>query len=331
MTPNSTVPNSMTPHSMTPHSIAVGFGELDSSQGAVRWAAEQCRQRGCWLHLVTVGGEHAAAGVREALEGERRAILAERPEVAIAVDVLDGAPTDALQRAAQHADLLVIGALTSRGLRLLVHDGDAATLAAQDVCPVVLVPASWDAVRGGIVVGLADDTSSDRALRRAAELAVDTGASLTIVHAWRTASRSVQSLWRAREAHEERLARAVRLARVGHEALRIAAALHEGPPGDALRAAARDASLVVLGTHRAGILPALIHGSLADEVLENARTPLCIVSQQAHPSASTVPDGSPGRALIPRDRAVLVESGGHGPAQFRPLGREAPGAEGSAS
>src|SRR5690606_38327188 len=150
-----------------------------------------------------------------------------------AVDVLDGAPTDALQRAAQHADLLVIGALTSRGLRLLVHDGDAATLAAQDVCPVVLVPASWDAVRGGIVVGLADDTSSDRALRRAAELAVDTGASLTIVHAWRT----VQSLWRAREAHEERLARAVRLARVGHEALRIAAALHEGPPGDALRAA----------------------------------------------------------------------------------------------
>lgn len=320
-------PHSITPHSMTPHSIAVGFGELESSQGAVRWAAEQCRRRGCWLHLVTIGGERAAAGIREALEDERRAILAEQPEVAVAVDVLDEAPTDALHRAAQHADLLVIGSLTSRGLRLLIDDADVALASEEEVCPVVLVPGSWDAAGEGVVVGLADDTSSDRALRRAAELAVDIGTSLTIVHAWRSASRAVQSLWREREAHEERLARAARLARVGHDALRIDAELHEGSAADALRGAAGDASLMVVGSHRVGILPALVHGTIVDEVLEHARTPLCVVPQHAHPVAPAVQEDSPGRALIPRDRAVLVELGGYRPTQLRPVGREAPGAE----
>lgn len=230
------------------------------------------------IHLVTAAGERDRARARSQLDAARARILERAPETEVRSQVFDEGPIDAIVRAGEESDVVVLGGLVTHGLRLLIDETNALTIASRIACPVVLVPPGWAPQRGAVVVGLSDDESSETALRFAGEYAVDAHRELMILHAWLPDDAAGDASARIeRESHREWLARAGRLLRERFEGLATIEELYQGTAADALRVAGTGASLIVLGTHRRGLVPSLVHGSVSRALLEGVRAPLCIV------------------------------------------------------
>lgn len=259
-----------------PLTLAIGYAEGGSSRGAVAWAIERCRGRAAHLRLMTTAGGHLGPHARDALDEVRSRLQTALPDAEVRIDIHDEDPVDALISAAQDVDLLVLPAPTERGLRLLVNEARALDVAAHVSTPVVIVPADWAPTHGGIVVGLAADDSSETALRFAAESALSRGETLTIAHAWTPGDDSLQD----RQVHREHLARTGRVLRARFPQLRTAEELHQGSADEMLRVVGDDATMIVLGTHRRGLLPALVHGSTTRALIDTCSAPLCIVPPQ---------------------------------------------------
>jgi nucleotide-binding universal stress UspA family protein len=139
--------------------IIVGIDGSGHSQRALEWAAREAGLRQVPLTVLTVhqavrgwaggpvdhpGDESATARAGELAQGATDKALDEiggqrPPEVA--VRAVNGIPSEELLRAAEQAEMLVIGARGAGGFAHLLMGSVSSQVAQHARCPVVLIPA----------------------------------------------------------------------------------------------------------------------------------------------------------------------------------------------
>jgi nucleotide-binding universal stress UspA family protein len=140
------------------HRIVVGVDESDGAQAALRWAVREAHLRGvtlaavsAWSFPVPLGFPYAEIqGVASVdFHARAEATLATAVEKALADEgvhvpvesrVVMSHPVAALTKAAEGADLLVVGARGRGGFAGLLLGSVSRACAEHATCPVVIVP-----------------------------------------------------------------------------------------------------------------------------------------------------------------------------------------------
>ncbi len=147
------------PVSPTLRRIVVGFDEGAGSHDALAWGIELARSAGAHLHLISVVPQAAStwwvAGDapidpmsvdrwvedrEEGLAEAARAGLADAGDIATSFEVVPGTPTRELLRAADGADLLVVGSRRWATLAHLALGSVSEPVVRHSACPTLVVP-----------------------------------------------------------------------------------------------------------------------------------------------------------------------------------------------
>jgi nucleotide-binding universal stress UspA family protein len=145
--------------------IGVGVDGSVESSVALAWALERCRRTGQPVRLVSVVEEEAGSmGIDFAEQTTReasariaavgRSVHAERPDVAVELDVVHGPVAWALSHAVGQNDLLVVGTPAGGAASDHVLGSRSVQIAAAARGSVVVVPPLVGARRRGVVVGI---------------------------------------------------------------------------------------------------------------------------------------------------------------------------------
>jgi nucleotide-binding universal stress UspA family protein len=266
--------------------IVLGYDGSESSAVALGWLAERAARRPARVEIIMIGGTLLQDDFgRDAglMEAERR--LRDRaPEAEVDSHRFTGKMPDSLLERARGADLLVIGSHRGRPLWSALAGWMPMRVASRSHTPVAVVPETWEATTGKIVVGLDDDDSSSAALEFAALEAATAATPLVLVHTWQMPVPQMEgsvallaSPIETRAVHRRVLREAIQRAQSAHPDLVIEQLLEQTNPASALLNAARGASMLVLGTHHRGALAGALLGSIGQDVLLQCRIPVCIV------------------------------------------------------
>ena len=282
--------------------ILVGIDEESASQVAVDWVIARAQTRPVAIALYTAFDMITSDPIQDVdlLERTQARIEAAAPGTVVTTELADRSIHEGLAERSADADLLVIGSHPHRRVRSILTGALPAAIISRTRCPMVVVPDDWTPAGDRIVLGVADDDSSDAATGFAADEARAAGVPLDAVHAWRLPVPSmdaVSSLIVPPEAlqaiHEELLTRVTeRLGADAGDAV-IRGILRHGDGGIELEATLDEASLLVLGTHRHGPAVGALLGSTVQHLLHRGRVPIAIVpnhepaghghpAQQAH-------------------------------------------------
>ncbi len=263
---------------MTEHVILALDGGAANAV-AERWVAERCRHFDVDVEVTTVL-EHVplAAGYPDVERDRRRERLdrvAERlrerlPDASVHVELRQGDIVDELLDASKAANLLVIGMTYVDAIDELAHLPLGLRLAGRTGGVLVVVPTAWSGGGSGVVVGWDPDAASDAAMTFAAREARHAASALTIVHAGGGAPP------RELEVVAERI-------RASHPDTPVNVVPNERSAADAILEAARDAALVVVGSHGRGPLEDLLIGSVSEHVLARSSVPVAIAPVPAEP------------------------------------------------
>lgn len=288
----------------THRTVVVGYDGSPASEAAVTWAAEEATRRHAPLRLVhalalaivrrPIGPavmlridpiRHAAERL---LDATCQRVRSAHPELKIDAVATVADPAPVLLHEATHAGLLVIG---SRGLgefRDLAAGSVMAHVATHAPCPVVVVPASWDAGRKDppeVVVGVDGSQNSMATVDFAFEQAQATTASLTAVLAWRdpvwTGPGDQLPLVYDQHQLEQESAAVLAESIAGHTDkypdIPVTERLVRGHADDVLVEAARSAQLLVVGSRGRGAFRGLLLGSVSRSLLHHAPCPVAVV------------------------------------------------------
>lgn len=266
--------------------IVLGYDGSTGSRTALDWVAVRAARDNARVELVTVTNmvtSHYENTERELARAER--LLHDlAPGVHVESHRIDGRMPTTLLKDARNADLLVIGLHQQRPLRTALTGWMPQRLSARANGPVALIPEGWTLVDGPVVVGVDDDPSSDEALMFAAAEAQTTLSPLRIVHAWSMpvptlegSSALLASPLQVKESHRRILRDALHRVQEAFPTLTVEEALVADNPPAALLHRSMDASLVVIGTHRRGVMAGGFFGSVAQDVLGQIRCPVAIV------------------------------------------------------
>jgi nucleotide-binding universal stress UspA family protein len=266
--------------------IVVGFDAAEPSFVAIDWVAERAARGHRRVEIVTVGAEDPlpeSAGDLAIRDAERR--IADRaPGAEVQTLSLRGRMPDALIRAAENADLLVIGAHRQRPVRSAVTGWLPLRTVVRSHIPAVVVPDDWSFNDGPILVGADDDDSSAGAVRFAGAEAKGSDQSLTVLHAWLMPVQTTEgpgallaSPTTLEAAHQQILEQAAAQVTAAQPAVAVEKLLVHDNPSSALLAHAVGASLLVLGTHHRGLIAGAILGSVCQDALWLAHLPVCVV------------------------------------------------------
>jgi nucleotide-binding universal stress UspA family protein len=150
-----------------------------------------------------------------------------------------------------------------------------------------MIPAGWVQGDDPVTVGIADDGTSDAAMNVGISEAAATSTALRLVHSWLMPSPTfdaAEALTMDSEAvidaHRQTLDTAVQRVLKEHPALTVERHLIRDSRSAALLRFASKSSLLVIGTHRRGVLVASLLGSVAQDVLWRADCPICVVPPQ---------------------------------------------------
>lgn len=266
--------------------ILVGVDSESASEMAVDWAIREAQRQPSEITLLTAVDLLTSDPLDdgELLDRERDRVLASAPAVPVSTAVVEGSIPEVLKRYARRSDLLVIGSHRSRHWQSVLTGNLPLGMARTLTCPLVIVPDDWKPRSGPVTVGLADDASSDAALRRAGEFAQVGSGDLRLVHAWtrRPEPSDPVSLYLdtpsdPQRPHRQRLARARRRASRRLPGLTVHEHLYEGAAFAGLLHLSEQAELIVIGSHRRGPLAGLILGSVARQLLHFSKVPVCVV------------------------------------------------------
>ncbi|MBA2953238.1 universal stress protein [Nocardioides sp. MAH-18] len=286
----------MTTQKQNPH-VVVGVDGSSDNLGAVRYAVAEAAAREAVLRLVHVVPDYLPVSPMfpltpdELMETgtiilQESATLARASDPTVRVEgrLCCGTRSVRLAEAAEHAALLVVG----RDARPLSHRllrGDLATgVAARAKVPVVVVPATWEPERRGVVlVGVKAPKHAAELLAVAFATASRAGAKLVVVHAWKLPSayddiieaRVDTESWR-REATLE-VEALLRDGRTAYPDVEVEVRIVHDHAGHALVEASRAADLLVIVRREHGVPAALHLGSTARTVLHAAHCPVEVV------------------------------------------------------
>ncbi|MHC5704613.1 universal stress protein [Streptomyces sp. PKU-MA01144] len=278
--------------------IAVGVDGSDGSLAAADWAADEAALRGAPLRLVyaTQWIPHQPQAVRmtheeraeeagDVLGAMEERVRTRRPELTLAAEEVEDAPTRVLLDAGAQADVLVVGTHGLSGIGGFMVGSVGQEVVADAKQPVVLVRPDYreDAHgthgRNKVVLGLDIADPADEVLEFAFDYAARRGVPLHVLHSWHA-----PFLHRHRVAAEtdsgpqaeiaSALAQAVRPFRDKYPAVDVSEESAIGRPADRLVEEAADARLVVLGRHRG-------HGShigsTTHALIHHAACPVAVV------------------------------------------------------
>ncbi|WP_033439138.1 universal stress protein [Saccharothrix sp. NRRL B-16314] len=280
--------------------IVVGVDGSASALTAVQWAAEEAARHRAPLKLVhafllPVRGypEIVLTGheVREAFAQQGRRWVDEAaataraavPDVEVETSVVVDRPAAALIAASHGARSVVLGSRGLGGFSGLLVGSVAVAVAAHGKSPVVVVR---DGIRrdGPVVVGVDGSPTSEEAIAFAFAEASLTGAPLTAVIAWTdflvdSAYDSRFTVdWSQVEDEQQRLL-AERLAgwQEKYPDVRVDRVVVHDRPVRALLDAAKDAWLLVVGSHGQGGFAGMLLGSTSQALVHHAPCPLAVV------------------------------------------------------
>src|SRR4051812_22113697 len=288
---------------MTEQRVVVGVDGSASSDAACAVAAAEAGMRRLPLTLVhtweapypvfaDVGwmplpllpeSSELEAVARQTLTRTAELVTRIAPQVAVDVRLVQSDPTEALLDASRRASLLVVGGV-DRGRHELGWLGPVPLhVAGHAACPVIVVPtgASSD---GAVVVGVDDSGLSAPAVAYAFEQAERWGRDLVAVHAfsstWASFVTDSVQLEQLHEAARAELSEAMAGWAEKFPDVRVTALVSTEHPVRALRCAATDASLLVLGSHGRGAVARYALGSISTTLLRVAPCPVAIVTRQ---------------------------------------------------
>ncbi|AVV44738.1 stress protein [Streptomyces sp. P3] len=194
--------------------VVAGVDGSAESLAAAAWAAREAERRHGPLHLVHAWDWHSRREEREIASAAQRHLArrflrqavehvrAECPDVRLAEEQREGPAVTALLKAADQADLMVLGSRGRSGFTGFLVGSVALGVVAKSTCPVVLVRADEEAADEHVPAG--DGSAATDTGYRDVVLAVDLGeacdeviefafeaarlrnARLRAVHAWHT-------------------------------------------------------------------------------------------------------------------------------------------------
>ncbi|MFF4615552.1 universal stress protein [Nonomuraea jabiensis] len=279
--------------------IVVGYDESPGSEQALRWAVEDAQLRKLplavchawhWPYLrrpvdKEVLAQLRATGTAVAEEGVRRA-----RELAPALDVRPlvgkGVAAAVLLQAAHDAELLVLGSRGQGGFEELRVGSAAVQVPAHSARPVVIVGPGNVPEREGkarIVVGADGSPAGQGALEFAFEEAELRDGSVTVVCCWDDAGDlSGQDGLPFVDRRELRVNAeacfrdAVSALICRHPDVPVTTEFVAGRPERAVIDAARDATLLVLGSRGVGSTPTMLVGRVTQAALAAAECPVAV-------------------------------------------------------
>jgi nucleotide-binding universal stress UspA family protein len=280
-----------------PEPVVIGVDGTPGCEGALRYGTAEARRLGTRVLLVHVvpGFVPVAAlmpltpddltdiGARILARSEQTARQL-APDVEVEARLRHGARSVELSRIAHDAPLLVVGR-TERSPVERAFAGDTGTaVAARSSVPCVSVPGDWQRPEVGVVlVGVKSRVDADVLLDHAFALAVEHGARVRVLHAWRLASEYddiIANHTRAAEWTERSLRELDTLLEPCRERfpdVQVETVAVHDQPAHALAKASRDADLLVL-LRRPRDIPALRHlGATGRAVLHGAVCPVVVV------------------------------------------------------
>ncbi|WNV76277.1 universal stress protein [Geodermatophilus sp. DSM 44513] len=178
--------------------VVVGADGSECGLRAVRWAAEDAARRGAPLRVVHATphlGHRGVAGspaaglprARGATAQAYTAAVHTAPSVPVSTEVVPGDPVAALLRAAEEAQLVVLGITTTGAADELVLASVAQRVAARSPRPVVVVPRSRPGGTGSrpdvAVLGLGEREDDEPVAVFAADAALRSRTPLLVLHA----------------------------------------------------------------------------------------------------------------------------------------------------
>ncbi|MFE7814667.1 universal stress protein [Streptomyces sp. NPDC057433] len=311
-----------------PRTITIGFDGSAESRAAAEWAAREAKVRGLPLRLVEVreslpepvarapfpgaqtGRQEKGGGEAEALPadgwgttpGEAATGLRLRhPGVEVTTEQVAGRPHEVLVKAAEDAELLVLGSRGMSGFAGFLVGSVGLAVVARTERPVVLVRAGEQAADEHepdptgipsaatryrpVLLGVDADRPDDAVIRFAFAEAARRGTGLRVLHGWNLPPYYVHGLPADPDVYrviaEERtatLAKVLRPWRAEFEDVDVVEESFGGSPSIRLIDASREASLVVVGRRVRRNPFGIRIGSITHAVLHHSAAPVAVVA-----------------------------------------------------
>ncbi|WP_082569114.1 universal stress protein [Microbacterium sp. Root180] len=286
--------------------IVLGYDGSVASVAALSWTAARSARGSTRVDVVLVASPFSkdrAPGLERL--GDAEAFLRERvPGLEVELHRLDGSVPESLAEAAEGADLVVIGIHPGHPIRAAAAGWSPLRVSIRATAPVCMVPVGWVEGDDPVTVGVADDASSQSAIDFGVAEAIATGVSVRLVHSWLMPSPVFDygtaiavDPTAVIEDHRKILRAGVERVLHGGPAVAVESELIRDSRAAALLRFASRSSLLLIGTHRRGVLAGSLLGSVAQEVLWRADCPVCVVPPQQRrepgltPATSTVEAG----------------------------------------
>lgn len=280
----------------TTRPVAVGVDGRPGSAGALRYAVTEARRRQAPLKLVHVVPDSYSVGPvipwtdlhgigADILDQEVNTAQRMAPDLTITSELVVMDRGGGIVKAAESAQLVVVGRETRHGLDRLLTGTTTAKVAANAACEVVVVPSFWvdDHPHGRVVVGVKSSNNTHELLAQAFTEASARSAVLTAVVAWqlpdpyfdRIEARTHAEDWEAQGNKEiEDLAAHWCTA---YPEVRFETRVVHGPPARVLLHASTDSDLLVVSRRRLTLPPYGHLGGVVHDVLRLSDVPVLVV------------------------------------------------------
>jgi len=281
---------------MAEHSprIVVGYDASPDAELALAWAAESARTHQQPVDVVIVG-THMDSVIGHFRETSDRSVeqwrtsaferLKELEVVHGGVEVRRGPVVPELLRAAERAEMLVVGS-RGHGLATGSLTGSVSQHAARHAaCPVVVVRPRRSTRSHRIVVGVDGSVEAAKAIRFACDRASTTGEHVVAVHGYHAFNSSwvgldvafSQVVLRRMESAERFLAESLAGFASEFPGVEIVPQAIPVPAAPLLVDCSAAASLVVVGSRGRDAFVDLLLGSVSQHVLQHAECPVAVV------------------------------------------------------
>lgn len=283
-------------------SIVVGVDGSERAMRAAVWAAAIAHRKSVPLRLAHVlpspGYHYSEAALlfqdefaqeveksaHEILDRAERHVTSAFPDVTVSASTHPGPAGPALAGLSAHAEMVVVGSTGAGALESLVTGSTVMQVVNRAHCPVTVFRSALPVPdRRPVVVGVDGSELSSLAITTAVEFATLLEVPLLAVHGWGTgelAGRQTASAmvnWAVVE-EEQAVLMAENLAgwREKCPDLELSTVIEQANPAELILESARDAQLVVVGSHGHNRLTGAFLGSTSQNLLHHVACPITI-------------------------------------------------------
>ncbi|MDY3127019.1 MAG: universal stress protein [Corynebacterium sp.] len=291
--------------------VVVAVDGSEAAENAVRWAANTAVKRGIPLRIASsytmpqflyAEGmvppkelfDDLQAETMEHIEQARAIANAEFPDLKIGHTIAEGSPIDMLLEMSHDVTMIVVGSRGMGGLSGMVMGSVSAAVVSHASCPVVVVRKDNNISErnkyGAVVVGVDGSEVSEKATAYAFREAQARGAELIAIHTWMDMQAqaslaglaAAQAEWAEVEREQGELL-TQRLAKFEQEypEVKVRKIIARDRPVRALSENAKDAQLLVVGSHGRGGFRGMLLGSTSRALVQSAPCPLMVVRPES--------------------------------------------------